>query len=193
MRYIFVLLIFISLLSFRSSPSKLRSDRFSVQQDSLYKIAVSTIDDAPVNLQEFHGKRILIVLLPLVALDSSVTSSELDAIQARYGDSLVIVGVLAEEMGYNLSVRQHVKELWTNHSGNFILLEGMKTKKSSGNQQSRLFQWLTDKNRNGYFDQEVGGTGTKFFINQNGGLYAVIGPHFKLSSSVVEKIIDKGR
>ena len=193
MKYIFSFCAFLILLSFRSAghnPATMQK-KDNPQQDSIYSILLNTIDGAPVNLESFRGRKMLIIVLPLSAQDTSVSIAELNRIQTRYGDSLIVIGVPAEEFGYTASLRQQVKNLYSTQPAGFILAEGMKVKKTSGAGQSPLFQWLTDRNKNRYFNSDVRGTGHKFFVDESGRLYAVIGPQLALSNPVIEKILSK--
>ena len=67
----------------------------------------------------------------------------------------------------------------------------MHVSKTAGTSQASLFQWLTHKEENRHFDQDVAGTGYKFFVDETGRLYAVLGPGIRLSSPVINKILSK--
>lgn len=193
MKSIFSFGILLTFLSFRLADH----DRFGMEKpgtswrDTLYHIALSDIDASSIDLGSFRGRKILIVVLPLSAQDTSVTVAELGAVQSRYGDSLIIIGVPAEEFGYTSSLAQLVKELYAAQPSGFIIAGGMKVKKTSASGQSPLFQWLTDRHRNRYFDRDVKGTGDKFFIDENGELYAVVGSQVKLSGPLAAKMLSK--
>lgn len=193
MKSIFCFGILLTLLSFRYGNSHLAGMEKpgKLWQDSVYSIPVSDIDGASTDLESFRGRKMLIIILPLSAEDTSVTITELNAIQNRYGDSLVVIGVPAEEFGYTPSIKQQIKNLYSTQPPGFIIVEGMKVKKSSGTGQSPLFQWLTDRNKNRYFDRDVKGTGDKFFIDEKGQLYASVSAQVKLSGPVAEKMLSK--
>jgi glutathione peroxidase len=160
-------------------------------RDTIYSISVRDIDGVPVDLENFRGKKILLVVLPVSSEDTSVTLAELNALQSKYHDSLIVIGVLAEEFGYSASIKQSVKNLYASPSTALLLVEGMKVRKASGTNQSPLFRFLTDGSKNGHYNRDVQGTGDKFFIDEKGLLYAVTGKQVRLSSPVVEKIISK--
>jgi hypothetical protein len=50
-------------------------------------------------------------------------------------------------------------------------------------------KWLTNKNENGHFDLDVRGPGQKFFVNEQGKLYSVLG-QMSLSSPFINKIVN---
>lgn len=178
MKYLFSLLLLTALLSFR-------------YLDDLYSLSLNNIEGKKVDLSAFRGKKLLFVVLPLFAEDTALRLSELQSLQNRYDTSLVVIGVPAEETGFEKAKEKELKNLYKNMPANFILAEGMKVKKSAGAAQAPLFQWLTDRTKNRHFDQEVQGPGHKFFVDEAGELYAVMGPKISLSHPVIERILSK--
>lgn len=157
--------------------------------EDLYKVEIKTIDGEKLNLSDFKGKKILFVTLPDSDQDTSFSLSELAGIQTKYYTSLIIIGIPAQELGYNADDKAKIKKLYKDQKANFIIAEGMKVKKSSATEQSMLFQWLTNKNKNRHFDNDIEGAGHKFFVNEKGELFAVMGPKISLSNPVIEKIL----
>jgi len=157
-----------------------------------YDLPLATIDGQTVDLRRLEGKRVLIILLPLTIDDSlSITPGQIAALANTYRDSLTIIGVPGEEAGYTDAVKERVRALYANEPANFIFASGMKVSKSSGQGQSPLFQWLTDISKNGFFDRDAGVTGQKFFVNRYGHLYAVMGPHVKLSNPIITRALSE--
>lgn len=70
-----------------------------------------------------------------------------------------------------------------------IITEGLNAKK--GSDQSPLLQWLTDKESNKRFNNDIRGIGYKFFVDEGGRLYAVIGPEIPLGNPIFAKILSK--
>jgi glutathione peroxidase len=181
MKYISGVLLLILLSSFQTA-------------DEIYNLSVKRINGETVSFNNYRGKKMLFIILPYSAQDTSASSNEIATLQAKYGDSLVIVGVPGIETGFESTHQTSLQQRFASNTGsNFILAEGMKVKKTSGEQQSALFQWLTKKDRNKHFDQDVLGTGHKFFVDESGELYAVLGPQTKLSKSIITRVLDKKR
>jgi Glutathione peroxidase len=163
---------------------------FCYIEGGFYDQPLTTMNNEAVNLHQFEGKRIVIVILPLSIEDSTgVTPEQIATLAINQKDSLVIIGVPGEEAGYSDAMKEQVKTLYVNEPANFILTSGMKVAKSSGGNQSSLFQWLTDINKNKFFDRDVTETGQKFFVNKYGHLYAVMGAHIKLSDPIMRRIL----
>jgi glutathione peroxidase len=181
MKYIFSILAVSAFLSFRFTA------------DDIYNQPLKDIDGNTIQLSGYSDKKILFIILPVSGEDSAVTPAQLTTLANKYAGSLVVIGVPAEEWGFTSSIKAQVKSLYSGQPSNFILAEGMKVKKASGEQQSQLFQWLTDKNRNKHFDREIMGTGEKFFVDEDGALYGVIGKSLQLSNPLTDRIITKTR
>jgi len=159
---------------------------------SFYDLPVTTISNGMLNLYRFHGKRIMIVILPLSGGDStSITPGQIAGLAAGQKDSLIIIGVPGVEMGYTDALKGQVQTLYANMPANFILTSGMKTSRSSGQSQAPFFQWLTDIKKNGFFDKDAKETGEKFFVNKYGHLYAVMGSQVKLSTPIIDRVLSE--
>jgi glutathione peroxidase len=161
-------------------------------ETGFYSLSCTGINNEAIPFDQYRGKKVLVIVLPLTAEDSlSVTPQQLFNLASKHKDSLVIIGVPGEETGYTDLKKDQVKNLYTNLPANFILTAGMQVAKSSGEQQAELFKWLTDVKKNKYFDKEVKGTGHKFFVNGHGQLYAVFGPRLKLSHPIIETVLSR--
>lgn len=174
MKYILSLLAFIVLLSFRPLSD-------------IYNISLKTIDGDKIDLSQYKGKKMLFIVLPISNQDTTILIGQLVQLQAKYQSSVVIIGIPSEEAGYEAADANKFKKMYKDASANFIITEGMKVKKGGG--QSLLFQWLTNKDQNHHFDQDVQGVGSKFFVDEGGGLYAVMGPQLKLTNPLMDRIL----
>jgi glutathione peroxidase len=159
--------------------------------DDIYSVPVNSINGSTIDLGNFRGKKILFVVLPPSPQDSVITGKELLDLESKYANSLVVIGILAEETGFKKANAESAISSYKDHKSNFLLAEGMKVKKAAGKEQSALFQWLTNKNKNRHFDADVQGVGHKFFVDETGDLYAVMGPQIKLSNPVIERILSR--
>ena len=174
MKYFISLLTLTALLSFRYI-------------DGIYDLSIKTIDGEKIELSQFRGKKMLFIILPLSKTDTTVSINDISQLQAKYQGSLVVIGLPAEESGFRKGEEGKLKKLYKEASANFIIAEGMKVKK--GNEQAGIFQWMTSKDKNRHFDQDVRGVGSKFFVDEAGELYAVMGPQLKLTNPVIDRIV----
>lgn len=174
MKYLFSLIALTVLLSF-SPPG------------GIHSIAIKALDGNDIELSQYKGKKLLFIVLPLSAEDTTVNVKQLAQLQDKYRSTLVVVGVPSIEAGFKPHNADKVKKLYK--EAHILVTEGMNVKK--GGQQATLFQWLTSKEQNGHFDLDVKGVGSKFFVDEGGELYAVMGPNFILTHPLMDKILGK--
>lgn len=177
MKYIFSIMTFFLLLSFRPLDG------------GIYDITVTTIDGNQIALSQFRGKKLLFLLLPLSAQDTMVSVNDIGRLQTKYQSSVVVIGIPCEEAGYKARDADKLKKTYKASSANIIITEGMKVKKGTG--QFSLFEWLTSKDKNHHFDQDVRGVGSKFFVDEEGDLYAVMTPKLALTDPLMERILSR--
>ena len=158
---------------------------------SIYTYSVNSIEGVNKPLSAYTGKKILVITLPTQqnAGNDSVLHS-LDSIGIVYPGQLQIVGVPAYEDGYTPALKSSLTQWYRSIlSTAVVVTDGMYTRKTSGSQQHPLFQWLTDKNKNSSFDQDVTGITNKFFIWTDGSLTSVLGAPVRLGGAVMNDLL----
>ena len=163
----------------------------TVATESIYSYSITSIEGTTIPLTAYQGKRMLIITLP--AVQNSVNDSILhviDSLGTAHADSVVIIGVPAYEDGY-FPVRKNELHLWYRGilGNGIVVTDGMYTRKTSGSQQHPLFKWLTDKNKNGSFNEDVSGTLQKFIVDTDGTLSAVLGATVRLSGPAMNSLL----
>ncbi|OQP67842.1 hypothetical protein [Niastella populi] len=156
---------------------------YTADCQSIYDHSFRDVNNRNVQLKDFAGKKLLFIILPVSATDSLV--AQLKNFVASYGDKVRVIGVLSQQDGHSKSGKTDIMNSY--QKSGILITEVMGSKK--GNGQSPLMKWLTTKNENGHFDMDVKGPGQKFFVNEQGKLYAVLG-QLPLSSPFINKIIN---
>jgi glutathione peroxidase len=158
---------------------------------SVYTYSVTSIEGTGKPLNAYTGKKLLVITLPTqqnAAADSLLQS--LDSIRAAYASTLQIIAVPAYEDGYTPAIKNQLKQWYRSKLGmGIIVTEGMYTRKTSGSQQHALFKWLTDKTKNGHFDQDVAGPRHKFMVWTDGELTAAMVARTRLSSPTINELL----
>jgi glutathione peroxidase len=180
MKYIFSLVLVSLLYSFSSQKAK-----------SIYSLSIKSIDDKKISISSFRGKKMLFVVVPVTAQDSLLDLKSLKELLSKYDTSIIAIGIPAVEFGYQKSMDREIRKLYQKMPANFILAGGMNVRKSSAEQQDSLFQWLTKRENNFHFEQEVINPGQKFFVDEQGSLYGVLGYHVPFSNPVMDRILSK--
>jgi glutathione peroxidase len=159
--------------------------------EDIYAFYFKTIEGRIIHLDNFKGKKILFVLIPVFEKDVEKIR-ELETFQNKYKDQVVIIGIPAVEEGLE---KRNEKLLWKmykeDRKTDIIICEPVHSKKAAGPLQSDVLRWLTDKEKNRRFNEDVRGVGHKFFVDEVGRLYAVMGPEISFTNPIIEKIMNK--
>jgi len=154
---------------------------------SIHQFKVVGISGETIDFETFEGKYILIVN---VASECGYTPqyAQLQELYDNYKDKLVIVGVPCnqfggQEPGTNTEIQQFCK---VRYGVTFPLTTKVDVK---GKNQHELYQWLTQKSKNGVQDSEVKWNFHKYLINPNGQLLKVF-PSSASPFDITELIID---
>ena len=134
---------------------------------SFYQLNLLLNNQKLVPLGSFAGKKILLVN---TASDCGFTPqfTELQQLQDKYKDSLVIIGFPAndfkeQEKGADTEIQAFCQ---VNFGVQFPLAAKSIVTKQEG--QNEIFSWLTDKNQNGWNDQPPAWNFTKYLVNEKG-------------------------
>lgn len=161
------------------------------QDENVYTHSVISIEGVNKSLSTYQGKKLLILSLPIQQNSSSDSLlHSLDSLGTAYNNSLVIIAVPSYEDGYTSAIKENLKQWYRSIlSMDIIVTDGMYTRKTSGNLQHPLFKWLTDKDKNGHFNQDVVGPGDKFLVWTNGVLTGVLGSHTRIGSNIIHSLL----
>lgn len=157
----------------------------SFGQSAIYNQSVTNIDGGQVMLNSYAGKKVLFIIAPARLADTAKVD-ELVAFNTRYGDTVKLIGIMSLEDGFEDSNKVAIKSMYQSRGVNIVLTQGMYTKKSSAN-QSAIMQWLTKRTMNKRFDDDAGGVGQQFYVDENGKLFSVLIAQTDLFSPAVER------
>lgn len=161
-------------------------------ETDLYTIHFSTIDNQDRSMEEFRGRKIMIVILPVTQtpVNTGFLRSIVKASQ-NYRDKISVIGIPSFEEGYSMSDSNTVAYYHRMEMGRTItIVKGAYTKKASGKRQHSLFSWLTHASQNGYFDGDATGVGEKFFINEKGELYGVVSAGRQIDNALMDQMVN---
>lgn len=157
----------------------------------IFTFSVPKIEGGSQNFSAFQGKKLLVITLPVqqsAASDSFLFS--LDTLSRSRAAQLKVVAVPSTEDGCTTANQSQLRQWYRSKLGNQVMItSGLYTRKTSGNQQHPLFQWLTKDAQNQVFDIDANVPGIKFFIRSNGTLYGVLGPVAKISGQTVQRTL----
>ena len=158
---------------------------------TIYDFKVTDIDGKDFDLASLKGKKVMIVN---TASKCGLTPQyeELEKLYQTYKDqNFVIIGFpsndfMSQEPGSN----EEIKEFCTKNYGvSFPMMSKIEVK---GKEMHPLYQFLTEKSKNGYSDNSVKWNFQKYLINEKGELVKVIAPGTKpLSEEITSWIVNK--
>ncbi|MEX2594538.1 MAG: glutathione peroxidase [Anditalea sp.] len=173
MKTLLLLFAFISLACNTASQSETSNEEFQNLEDmlmekSFYDFKMKDIDGNEIDFNQYKGKKVLIVN---VASKCGYTPqyAELQELNEKYGDELVILGFPAnnfggQEPGTNEDIKKFCSE---NYGVTFQMFDKVSVK---GADKHPLYRWLSDKDLNGWNDKEPTWNFCKYFIDENGEL-----------------------
>ena len=154
-----------------------------VEKQSIYDIAINSLNGQPISLKEFEGKKILFVN---VASECGFTKQykDLQALSDKYQNELVVIGAPCNQFGKqepgDASQIQNFCEL--NFGVKFLLTEKIDVK---GSKQHPLYKWLTTKSLNGKKSSSVKWNFQKYLVDDKGKL---IDYYFSITKPMSSKI-----
>ena len=166
------------------------NDSTLAPKQSLYDLSFTMNNGETIPLSAYKGKKILLVN---TASDCGYTNQyeDLQKLYEENKDSLVIIGFPAnnfkeQEKGSDEEIAEFCK---LNYGVTFPLAK--KSSVVSGTDQHPVFQWLTDKNKNGWTSKKPSWNFSKYLVNENGILVNYFDPSISPTSSEVKAAIKK--
>lgn len=147
---------------------------------SLYEFTVNSLSGEPVALEQFRGKKIIILN---VASKCGYTPQYADweKFYSENKEEVVILGFpcndfMGQEPGSATDIAEFCQK---NYGVSFPMFEKVHVK---GDKKSPIYQWLTDPAQNGWNSQEPSWNFCKYLINEKGELTHFFASKVKPSS-----------
>ena len=162
----------------------------NADNQTIYQFTVEDINGTPFALADLKGKKVMIVN---TASKCGLTPQykELEALYQQYKDSdFIIIGFpannfLGQEPGSNEQIASFCS---INYGVTFPMMSKISVK---GKNMHPLYQFLTQKSKNGVEDSKVKWNFQKYLIGRDGKLEKVIDPKTLPSSDEVKQWIEK--
>ncbi|MDH7463834.1 glutathione peroxidase [Chitinophagaceae bacterium 26-R-25] len=157
---------------------------------SIYDLPLQLNNSQHVPMSNFKGKKLLLVN---TASDCGYTGqySELQTLYNEYNKDLVVIGFPAndfkeQEKGSDEEIASFCQ---INYGVTFPL--AAKSSVVKGNHQNAIFNWLSDKDKNGWNDQQPSWNFSKYLVDENGNLTNYFDPSVSPLSEEVENAIKR--
>ena len=161
------------------------------QNNSIHQFKVTDINGKEFDMSTLKGKKVLVVN---TASKCGLTPQykELQELYEKYKDKgFTIVGFPANDfMNQEPGNRSEIQEFCTvNYGVTFKMMDKVSTK---GENQSPIYQWLTQKSKNGVKDSEVSWNFQKYLIDEDGKLVDFVAPKESPMSAEIVDWITRG-
>ncbi len=168
----FTLLVTIALtgLAFRSASTNhpiATDDPTAKAKKSFYSFKLTSLDGEEIDFSRYKGKKVLLVN---TASKCGFTPqyAELEQLREQYGDKLVILGFPANTFNQEKGSNQEIAEFCQKNYGvKFQMFEKISVK---GPDQHPLYQWLSQKQLNGWNNEAPSWNFCKYLVNEKGEL-----------------------
>jgi glutathione peroxidase len=163
---------------------------YSGSYKTLHDFTVTTLEGGEFDMSRLHGKKVLIVN----TASKCGNTPQYEGLQELYekygGENFVIIGFpannfLRQEPGSNEEIREFCT---INYGVTFPMMAKISVK---GEDIHPIYQWLTQKNLNGFKDSRVKWNFQKYLVDEDGKLVGVFPPRTNpLSREIVDWITD---
>jgi len=178
-----------TLLGCKSQAPILTDTSYLTPSQSIHQFTMTSIEGKEVKLSDYKGKVLLIVN---VASKCGLTPQYEDLEKLYYSKKdkgLVILGFpannfLSQEPGTDAEIKEFCTK---NYGVSFPMFSKISVK---GKNQHELYQFLTQKNKNGVIDSEVSWNFQKYLLDKNGYLVTYFSPNTKVTEANVLSAID---
>ena len=141
--------------------------------NTIHQFSVKSIEGGTLSFSDFKGKKILLVNTAS-ACGLTPQYEQLQELYNNFQDKVVVVGVPANEFGaQEPGSNDEIKKFCSVCYGVTFPLAAKQV--VIGEEQSELFQWLTQKAKNGVMDVDIKWNFHKFVLDENGALVANFG------------------
>lgn len=135
---------------------------------SFYDFTVNDLSGKPVTLKEYQDKTVVLIN---VASKCGFTPQYADwqKFHEKYGDKIAVLGFpannfMSQEPGSSEEIAEFCQK---NYGVTFRMFEKIEV---AGKEKAPLYNWLSNKNLNGWNDQEPSWNFCKYLINKDGKL-----------------------
>lgn len=170
---------------FGTSKGILLNEKKIAPTTSLYNLQFTANNGTAIGLDQFKGKKILLVN---TASDCGYTGqySELETLYKQYKGRLVVIGFPANDFKNQESKDDDAIASFCKLNYGVTFLLAKKSSVVKGADQNAVFKWLSDSSQNGWCNKQPEWNFSKYLVDENG---VLVGFFSKDISPLDDKIV----
>lgn len=146
---------------------------------------ITDIYNNTISTKSLQGKKILIVILPLQKDTAAI--NQLLRFQKKYEQKVAVLGLVTVQPGSPSA--DFYKNTYNDASKEGLMVTtGISIDNKAADERESTIQWLTAKSDNRQADRYT--TGSKYFLSEDGRLYAQLEKAINLDAPIVQSIIN---
>jgi hypothetical protein len=143
--------------------------------------ATSLVTGQVIELDSYAGKKLLYIVLPITP--DTALSNQVERFQKKFSDKVVVFGLVNLRGKAADTIKQQYNKLV---NAGMLLSEGVKNRHAGSGQRTSVMEWVCEK-RSASEQREIG---SKYFISEDGRLYAMLGADVSLDSPLMPSIVN---
>lgn len=174
--FVFILLVVsnYSLLAQRSVPDS--------SGKAVHK-AVSLVSKQAIDVESYTDRKLVYIVLP--AEPDTALTGQIERFQQRFEGKVKVIGLVSLEGKNEDTLARRYARL---SQAGVLLSEGIKQRKEGSPQRTSVMEWVCEKRR-ALQESEQKEVGSKYFISEDGRLYAVLGADMPLDHPLMSSIV----
>lgn len=147
--------------------------------------SITDVNDKTTTIDSLKGKKLLIIVLP--SQTDTALNTQLLRFQKMYAQKVKVIGLVNVQPGATSKEFYATTYAAAARSG-VIVSEGIVNTEKADNERASVIQWMTSTSNNRQKDRYA--IGTKYFLSEDGRLYAKLGKETSLDDPLVKCIIN---
>lgn len=146
--------------------------------------ATSLVTGQVIDLDSYADKKLLYIILPIIP--DTALNNQVERFQKKYSGKVVVLGLVSLRGKTADTVKQQYSKLV---NAGMLLSEGLKNRHAGSAQRTSVLEWICEK-RSASVENEQREIGSKYFISEDGRLYAMLGADVSLDSPLMPSIVN---
>jgi hypothetical protein len=146
---------------------------------------ITDVNNKSTPLDSLQGAKLLIIVLPLQT--DTALNNQLIRFQKTYAQKVKVVALVNVQPG--TPSKENYASTYDEASRlGIIVTEGIKASEKAENERASIIQWMTGRSNSRQQDRYA--VGSKFFLSEEGRMYAQLGKATSLDDPIVKCIIN---